>query len=103
MHRIADLPRTGLDSVLRVAALHVGLKEVYVGKCLVPPPGVPAELKADSVIRFEDPHSGSDISVWWRPLYDNSEQKEAKGIAIDGVFSRRHYNWCASTWVAFSQ
>ena len=28
MHRIADLPRTGLDSVVRVAAQHVGLKEV---------------------------------------------------------------------------
>lgn len=39
MHVIADLPRTGLDSVLRVAAQHVGLKEVYAGKCLVPPPG----------------------------------------------------------------
>lgn len=28
MHRIADLPRTGLDTVLRVAAQHIGLIEV---------------------------------------------------------------------------
>jgi len=28
MHRIADLPRTGLDTVLRVAAKHIGLIEV---------------------------------------------------------------------------
>jgi hypothetical protein len=28
-HRIADLPSTGLDSVLRAAAQRVGLKEVF--------------------------------------------------------------------------
>jgi len=82
--KIADLPRTGLDSVLRVAAQNIGLKEVharlavavaasrecctpgvdtgaraqvYAGKCLMPPSGVPEDFKEDDVIRFEDPQA----------------------------------------------
>jgi hypothetical protein len=50
MHRIADLPRTGLDSVLRVAAQKVGLKEVYAGKCLVPPPGEPPSIQNNKIL-----------------------------------------------------
>ena len=181
--KIADLPRTGLDSVLRVAAQNIGLKEVharfavavaasrecctpgvdtgaraqvYAGKCLMPPSGVPEDFKEDDVIRFEDPQvrlmhvclsgpprargpapavrlgiqflhnsrgapepgarvqhpsrggpqanwpecayshtracsqTGSDVSVWFKPLFGDSAHKDPKGLVIDGIFSRHN-------------
>jgi len=93
MHRIADLPRSGLDTVLRVAAQHIGLTEAFEGKCLVLPPGVPDELKHDNVIRFDDALTGCELSVWWRPLFADAEHKEQKGLVIDGIFSRRTFKW----------
>ena len=92
-HRIADLPSTGLDSVLRAAAQRVGLKEVFSGKVLQSPSGIPRELQKDNCIRFEDPLTHSDVSVWFRPLYSDSEHKEQKGLLIDGIFHRRSYKW----------
>mmetsp|Transcript_69438 Transcript_69438/g.101765 ORF Transcript_69438/g.101765 Transcript_69438/m.101765 type:complete len:215 (+) Transcript_69438:142-786(+) len=93
MHRIADLPRTGLDTVLRVAAKHIGLIEAFEGKCLVLPAGVPEELKHDNVIRFDDALTGCEVSVWWRPLFSDAEHHEQKGLVIDGIFSRRSFKW----------
>lgn len=93
LHRIADLPSTGLDSVLRAAAQNVGLKEVFSGKVLQSPTGVPQEFASDNCIRFEDPLTHSDVSVWWKPLYSDQEHKEQKGLLIDGIFHRRSYKW----------
>ena len=96
-HQIVDLPRTGLDSVLRAAAQHIGLKEVFAGKCLVTPQGVPADLREDSVIRFQDPHTRSDVSVWFKYLYSDHDRKETRGMLIDGIFARRHYEFETAT------
>ena len=49
------------------------------------------DLSNDNVVRFEDPHSGSDVSVWWKPVFDH-DHKEPKGLVIDGIFSRPK-NW----------
>lgn len=54
---------------------------------------MPAEFKHDQVIRFEDPLTGSDVSVWWRPLFGDGEHKDSKGLVIDGIFSRRIFKW----------
>ena len=51
------------------------------------------ELKHDQVIRFEDPLTGSDVSVWWRPLFGDGQHKDSKGLVIDGIFSRRTFKW----------
>ena len=65
----------------------------FQGKVLKPPPGIPDDFGQDNCIRFEDPLTRSDVSVWWRPLFSDSEHKEQKGLLIDGVFRRPSFKW----------
>jgi len=91
--RISDLPAGGLDSVLRPAAMRLGLKEDFCGRCLTPQPGVPKILHEANLIRWIHPATDVDVSVWYTPLFDKDDASQQAGLSIEGVYSRRNYNF----------
>ena len=34
--------------------------------------------------------TGSDVSVWFKPVFADPDHKVQKGLLIDGIFSRRN-------------
>jgi len=79
--------------VLRPAAFRLGLKEDFCGRCLTPQPGVPKILHEANLIRWVHPDTDVDVSLWYTPLFDQDDTSQQAGLSIEGVYSRRKYNF----------